>query len=240
MTAVIITAVVSLVIIICLFRWIAKQDNHINDLEKKRQQDKSEFNLNIEHERQKFVNVTNLSQTQSAKIDDLKREVKTLKEDKSDVIDLTQKLNHRIEGFKNDIKKLTEAKAEVNSRYMNVTGKLSEFQSKVEQLNKKAFAQGIQLNELRKEKKSLQNQIAVAWKQVQSHKVDENGVQRTLTGAIDAKLDELEKSLIEKNKAIEELQQSHKGLIVELNSQKVSKKYPTPAKGGRTTKTTKK
>lgn len=201
MTAVIITAVVAIVIIICLFRWIAKKDKHINDIEAELKEEKESYVTLCEEDKRK--------------------------EDHVNYLDAQIKI---CEAAKNDL----------NSGLLREIAKGAELNAKIEQLNKKAFAQGIQLNELRKEKKSLQNQIAVAWKQVQSHKVDENGVQRTLTGAIDAKLDELEKSLIEKNKAIEELQQSHKGLIVELNSQKVSQKKPIPARGGRTTKTTKK
>lgn len=201
MTAVIITAVVALAIIFYLIRWIVGQDDKINDLESK-----------VENQSKAYADVCQLSQDQSHKITELKEKIQVLK----------------------------KAREELNSRYMNVTGKLSELQSKVEQLNKKAFAQGVQINELNKEKKSLQNQIAVAWKQVQSHKKDENGVQRTLTGAIDAKQDDLARLILKKNIAIEELQKSHKELLKELNECRENQMKPIPARGGRTTQRRKK
>lgn len=56
---------------------------------------------------------------------------------------------------------------------------------------------------LKKQKISLQNQMATAWRQVQDWKTDEDGNQRTLTGAIDAGLDDKDKQIAQLKKEVD-------------------------------------
>mgnify|MGYP000686803416 CR=1 FL=1 len=111
----------------------------------------------------------------------------------SKILNLVKELNSTkkdINRFKDEqvehtklVQSLEEKQGALRRQFSNLASQLHTAETEREVLRDK-------VKSLKKQKISLQNQMATAWRQVQDWKEDEDGNQRTLTGAIDAGLDD--------------------------------------------------